>query len=78
MVIGLALLFGYAGQVSLGHAAFVGLGAYTCAFFTMRLQWPWLLAVVAAVALAALGGVLALPSLRQRATTWPWRRSASA
>ena len=29
VVTGLALLFGYAGQVSLGHAAFVGLGAYT-------------------------------------------------
>jgi branched-chain amino acid transport system permease protein len=65
VVTGLALLFGYAGQVSLGHAAFVGLGAYTCAFCTVRLEWPWLLAFVAAGALAAVGGlVLALPSLR--------------
>jgi branched-chain amino acid transport system permease protein len=47
VVTGLALLFGYAGQVSLGHAAFVGLGAYTCAFCTVRLEWPWLLAFVA-------------------------------
>ena len=29
VVTGLALLFGYAGQISLGHAAFVGIGAYT-------------------------------------------------
>jgi len=65
VVIGLALLFGYAGQVSLGHAAFVGLGAYTCAYCTVHLGWPWPLAFVAAGAIAALGGlILALPSLR--------------
>lgn len=65
VVTGLALLFSYAGQVSLGHAAFVGLGAYACAFCTVRLEWPWLLAFAASGALAALGGlVLALPSLR--------------
>jgi len=65
VVIGLALLFGHAGQVSLGHAAFVGLGAYTCAVCTVRLEWPWLLAFAAAGAVAAFGGlVLALPSLR--------------
>lgn len=65
VVIGLALLFGHAGQVSLGHAAFVGLGAYTCAVCTVRLEWPWLLAFAAAGAVAALGGLLlALPSLR--------------
>lgn len=65
VVVGLALLFGYAGQVSLGHAAFVGLGAYACAFCTVRLHWPWALGFVAAGAVAALGGfLLALPSLR--------------
>ena len=31
VVTGIALLFGYAGQISLGHAAFVGIGAYTSA-----------------------------------------------
>jgi branched-chain amino acid transport system permease protein len=65
VVIGLALLFGHAGQVSLGHAAFVGIGAYTCAVCTVTYEWPWLLGFAAAGALAALGGlVLALPSLR--------------
>ena len=65
VIIGLALLFGHAGQVSLGHAAFVGVGAYTCAYCTVELQWPWLLAFILGGLLAAVGGlVLALPSLR--------------
>ncbi len=64
MVAGLSLLFGYAGQISLGHAAFYGLGAYTSGFLT-KAGVPWLVALAAGVALAALGGfLLALPSLR--------------
>ena len=64
MVTGLSLLFGYAGQISLGHAAFYGLGAYTSGYLA-KLGVPWLLALAGGVALAALGGlVLALPSLR--------------
>lgn len=65
VVVGLALLFGYAGQVSLGHAAFVGIGAYTCAVLTGTYHVPWIVAFLSAGALAAIGGlVLALPSLR--------------
>lgn len=65
VVVGLSLLFGYAGQVSLGHAAFVGIGAYASAYVTVRLEWPWILGFVAAGAVSALGGlVLAIPSLR--------------
>ncbi len=65
VVAGLALLFGYAGQVSLGHSAFVGIGAYTAAVLVVRFEAPWLVAFAAAGALAAVGGfVLALPSLR--------------
>jgi branched-chain amino acid transport system permease protein len=65
VVTGLALLFGYAGQISLGHAAFVGLGAYTFGFCITRLHMPWLAAFTAAGLLSAAGGlVLALPSLR--------------
>jgi len=64
-VVGLSLLFGYAGQVSLGHAGFVGLGAYTAAYLTARLDVPWLVAFVAAGVVAAAGGLLlAMPSLR--------------
>ncbi|MDY0087280.1 MAG: branched-chain amino acid ABC transporter permease [Coriobacteriia bacterium] len=66
-VTGMALLFGFAGQVSLGHAAFVGIGAYTSAYVVSTLGWPWLIGPVAAVVVAALGGfLLALPSLRLR------------
>ncbi len=65
IVLGLALLFGYAGQVSLGHAAFFGLGAYSSAWVTKTLEWPWLAGLATAVLVTALGGVLlALPSLR--------------
>ncbi len=66
VVAGMALLFGYAGQVSLGHAAFVGIGAYACGFLS-KAGWSWPLAVAAGVVLAAAGGLaLALPSLRLR------------
>ncbi len=67
VVTGLALLFGYAGQVSLGNAAFVGIGAYACAFLTTKAHVPWVVAFLAAGAISALGGLLlALPSLRLR------------
>lgn len=67
VVAGLSLLFGYAGQVSLGHAAFVGIGAYTATFLTGVIGWPWPVAALAAVAVSVLGGLmLALPSLRLR------------
>ena len=65
VIVGLAILFGFAGQVSLGHAAFVGLGAYTCAILTTRLDVAWPLAFIAAGVVSGLGGVvLAAPSLR--------------
>ena len=65
VVVGLAVLLGYAGQISLGNAAFMGIGAYTCAYLTARLDVPWLVAFAAAGVVSALGGLLlALPSLR--------------
>lgn len=65
IVTGLALLFGYAGQVSLGHAAFYGLGAYASAYVTATLGLPWFVGLLAAIAITALAGVaVALPSLR--------------
>jgi branched-chain amino acid transport system permease protein len=64
-VIGLSILFGYAGQISLGHAAFLGIGAYTSAYVTVELGWPWLAGVTMGASLAGIGGLLlALPSLR--------------
>lgn len=65
IVAGLALLHGYAGQISLGQAAFYGLGAYSSAYVTATLGWPWLAGLAAAALVTAVGGVLlALPSLR--------------
>lgn len=63
--IGLSLLLGYAGQISLGHAAFFGIGAYVSGILTTRFGWsPWV-AVWAGVALSALVALaVGLPSLR--------------
>ena len=52
----LNLLLGYTGQLSLGHAAFFGIGAYTSALLTLSLGWPVWPAMLGAVALAALAG----------------------
>ncbi len=42
LALSLNLLLGYAGQLSLGHAAFFGLGAYATALSTVKLGWsPW-------------------------------------
>lgn len=62
--LGLNLLMGYAGQVSLGHAAFVGIGAYTTAVLMLR-GWHFLATVpVAGLVSALVGTVFGLPSLR--------------
>ena len=64
LVVGLNLLMGYAGQISLGHAAFFGLGAYTSGILTATYKvspWPaMVVAVVVTVAIALLVGVPAL------------------
>lgn len=57
IVIGLNLLVGYAGQISLGHAGFVGIGAYASAVLPTHLGWHPLAAMAAG---AAGAGLLAL------------------
>jgi branched-chain amino acid transport system permease protein len=43
LAMSLNLLLGYAGQLSLGHAAFFGIGAYATTLLTVRLEWsPWI------------------------------------
>ncbi len=65
VVLGLALLMGYAGQVSLGHAAFYGLGAYTSGILTTKFGWPPLAALWAAQVITLITALLiGLPSLR--------------
>lgn len=67
LALSLDILTGYAGQVSLGHAAFFGIGAYISAILTTRYEWPFLLAFAGAVGITALVGCfLGLPSLRVR------------
>ncbi len=65
VALGLNLLTGYAGQVSLGHAAFFAIGAYTAAVLAERWQWPSVLCVVGAAFFSAVVGyLLGLPCLR--------------
>src|SRR5512143_2222734 len=63
--VSLMVLAGYTGLVSLGHAAFLGIGAYAHVYFTQDLGLPWLVSVaLAAVVTAAAGVVVGLPALR--------------
>ena len=65
--IGLTLLMGLAGQVSLGQASFFAIGAYTQAILVTRYDWHGLAAAAMAVLLAALAAfVLGLALLRLR------------
>jgi branched-chain amino acid transport system permease protein len=62
---GLNLLTGFTGQISLGHAAFVGIGAYTSAILVTRLGFSfWLSIPFAGLVAAAAGMVIGIPSLR--------------
>jgi branched-chain amino acid transport system permease protein len=63
--LGLCLLMGYAGQISLGHSAFFGLGAYTTGILTVKLSWfPWA-AMGAGICLSSVIAVMiGFPSLR--------------
>lgn len=63
--IGLNLLVGYTGQVSLGQGAFMMVGAYTAAILTLRLGVPFWVGIPAGGAVAALVGTFfGIPSLR--------------
>jgi branched-chain amino acid transport system permease protein len=62
--LGLMLLAGFTGLFSLGHAAFLGVGAYTQALLT-GMGWPFTLSLACAAGLsAAVGMVVGLPALR--------------
>src|SRR5262245_1781047 len=59
------VLAGYTGLVSLGHAAFLGIGAYAHVYFLQDLGLPWVVSVALAALLTAAAGVLVgLPALR--------------
>lgn len=66
-ILGLNLLIGFSGQLSIGHSAFVGIGMYTTAILVADHDWPYLLTLVVAVPLCFLVGVgLGIPALRIR------------
>lgn len=65
LALGLNLLMGYAGQVSLGHAAFYGIGAYTTAILTTMLKWPPWIGLACAPVVAGLAAYLiGMPTLK--------------
>lgn len=65
--IALSLISGVAGQLSLGHAAFLGLGAYSAAYITSNLELHFFVALPVAAAVAGLAGTILAPmALRLR------------
>ncbi|HIC90328.1 MAG TPA: branched-chain amino acid ABC transporter permease [Anaerolineae bacterium] len=67
LALSLNILTGYAGQVSLGHAAFFGIGAYASALLSLRYGFPFWADFLGAILITGLVGVvLGLPSLRVR------------
>ena len=65
VVLGLNLFIGYAGQISLGHAAFFALGAYGSALGTVTLGLPaWPVMMLTAVSVALTAFIVGLPALK--------------
>ncbi|MFZ5693060.1 MAG: ATP-binding cassette domain-containing protein [Pseudomonadota bacterium] len=62
--VGLNILLGLTGQVSLGHVGFYSIGAYTAAILTLKGVSFWIAFPVAGAAAGIVGGLLALPALR--------------
>lgn len=68
VALSVTLVTGTAGQISLGQAGFLAIGAYTSVLLTLRLGWPFELALLSAGFVSAvLGTLLVLPAFRLRA-----------
>jgi branched-chain amino acid transport system permease protein len=66
-ILGLNIVTGYSGQISVGHSAFFGIGAYTTMILVADHGWPFLATLPVAGALGfAVGFVLGIPALRIR------------
>ena len=66
-ILGLNLVIGYSGQLSLGQSAFVGLGAYTTIILVADHHWPYLATLPISAALCfAVGLIVGIPALRIR------------
>ena len=67
VTLGLSLLMGYAGQISLGQAAFFGLGAYGSAVLTVQAGWsPWLALIASALGTGLIAYLIGIPIFRLR------------
>ncbi|OWW18267.1 ABC transporter permease subunit [Noviherbaspirillum denitrificans] len=65
LLFGLDIVVGYTGEISLGHAALFGIGAYTTGVLVVKLGVPFWIAMPCSIATtAAFGALLALPALR--------------
>jgi len=65
LALSLNMLMGYAGQVSLGHAAFYGIGAYATAILTVRYNiCPWVALVFAILIAAGVAFLIGVPTLK--------------
>ncbi len=63
--IGLCLLMGYAGQISIGHGAFIAIGAYTSGILTSKFAWsPWLAMLCGILLVIVIAFCLGIPALR--------------
>ena len=63
--LGLNILVGYTGQISIGHGAFMSVGAYTAANLVVHLHAPfWVTIPAGGLMAAAIGAVVGIPSLR--------------
>ncbi len=64
-ILGLAILTGFNGQISLGHGAFYAIGAYVTAILMYQYDWPyWATLPVSAIICAVVGFLIGLPALR--------------
>jgi len=65
LALSLNLVIGFAGQLSMGHSAFYGIGAYTTALLMVEAKWSFWLALLASAVVASLFGfLLGIPTLR--------------
>lgn len=65
LAVGLNILVGYTGQISLGHAGFFAIGAYGTALIVTHLHFPFIVALIIAAFIAAFFGfIIGLPALR--------------
>ena len=65
LAVSLNLVSGYTGQLSLGHATFMGLGAYAATLLTLKLHLPFLASIILGATVSAFFGfVIGVPTLR--------------